>query len=222
MAYFPFFVEIQGKRCLIVGGGPVACRKALILKEFQPDIWVVAPSMSAEMERLKEEGGGKITLLYRSFEAADAEKADFVIAATSDAGLNREISRLCKAWKIPVNVVDVQEECSFIFPALVKDQDVVVGISTGGSSPSLAAWLKQAVKTAIPKGFGSLAGQLCMHREFVKERVKETELRTDILKTMAEEGIRRGSCTREQAEELIERKLAGRNESNYLYRNQEK
>ena len=208
MAYFPFFVELEGKTCLIAGGGMVAYRKALVLKDFGPEITVVGFEMIPEMEQLAAECDKTMTLIRRGFEDKDIEKADYVIAATSDEELNRHISVICRQQKIPVNVVDVQEECSFIFPALIKEEDIVVGISTGGSSPTIAQYLKKRFKEAIPKGFGMLASQLGTYRELVKERVPYLPVRTEIFKTMVKEGIRQGGVfTREQAIELIERKL---------------
>jgi len=208
MAYFPFFVDIEGKGCLIAGGGTVACRKALTLMDYGPDIIVVSPQVTSEMERLIKESGGKLAWRCREFEESDLENMDFVIAATSDEGLNRQISNWCRERKIPVNVADIQEECSFIFPALIKDGGITVGISTGGSAPALAHYLKEKLKEAIPKGLGGLANQLGSYREMVRERVNSHHVRRSIFSTMTEEGIRQGKYTREQAEELIERKLA--------------
>ena len=114
----------------------------------------------------------------------------------------------CRERRIPVNVVDVREECSFIFPALIKDEDITVGISTGGSSPTIAQFLKAKFRAAIPEGFGRLAAELGTYRELVKERVPVLSVRTEIFKEMVEEGIRQGGMfTREQAEQLIDRKL---------------
>jgi siroheme synthase-like protein len=133
---------------------------------------------------------------------------DFVIAATSDEEVNRKISVWCRERKLPVNAADMQEECSFIFPALIKEGDITVGISTGGSSPALARYLKEQLKNAIPRELGSLAKQLGSCRDMVREKVASLSARRSIFKAMTEEGIRRGSFTIEQAEELIERKLA--------------
>jgi precorrin-2 dehydrogenase/sirohydrochlorin ferrochelatase len=209
MAYFPFFIELGGKKCVIAGGGMVAYRKALVLKDFGPEITVVAMEMIPAMEQLAAGCDKTMMLLKRGFEDKDIQEADFVIAATSDEELNRYISALCRQQKIPVNVVDVQEECSFIFPALIKEEDIVVGISTGGSSPTIAQYLKKRFKEAIPSGFGMLASQLGTYRELVKEKVPSLPVRTEIFKTMVKEGIIQGGVfTREQAIELIERKLA--------------
>ncbi|MEY8355759.1 bifunctional precorrin-2 dehydrogenase/sirohydrochlorin ferrochelatase [Lachnospiraceae bacterium 54-53] len=209
MAYFPFFVDIEGKKCLIVGGGMVAYRKVKVLKDYGPDITVTAPRMIPEMEALLKEKDVRLKLECREFEDSDLEHVDFVVAGTSDEGLNKRISFLCKERNIPVNVVDVQEECTYIFPALIREGDITVGISTGGSSPTIAQYLKKKFKQSIPSGFGDLAAQLGSYRDMVKEKVDSLPVRKEIFKTMVEEGIRQGGTfTGEQAKELIERKLA--------------
>ena len=142
MAYFPFFMDIEGQRCLIVGGGIVACRKVEVLLDYGPEIVVVSPEMTDRMVRYGETADGKVTLLCREYQEEDLDGVDFVVAATADEELNRRISLVCRERRIPVNVVDVREECSFIFPALIKDEDITVGISTGGSSPTIAQYLK--------------------------------------------------------------------------------
>lgn len=208
MAYFPFFVDLKGKRCLIAGGGTVACRKALTLLDYGPDIVIVAPWVNPELERLIKESGGTLTWRRREFEESDLEAMDFVIAGTSDEETNRRISNWCKERKLPVNAADLQEECTFIFPALMKEGDITVGISTGGSSPTLARYIKELVKEAVPKDLGSLAKELGSYRNMVRERLDSLSVRRSVFTTMTEEGIRQGGFTREQAEELIERKLA--------------
>ena len=70
----------------------------------------------------------------------------------SDEKVNRQVSALCREKRIPVNAVDMQEECTFIFPALIKEKEIVVGISTGGSSPTIAQYLKEIFKKAHSQG----------------------------------------------------------------------
>lgn len=226
MAYFPFFVDIEGQNCLIAGGGMVAFRKAETLLEYGPDIVVVAPQMVEAMEEREKLAGGKLRLVRRAFEVTDLEGVGFAVAATGDEALNNRISELCGERRIPVNVVDVKEACSFIFPALIKEGDITVGISTGGSSPTIAQYLKSRFREAIPQGFGELACRLGDYRELVKERVDSLSLRTEIFKEMVLQGARQGGAfTREEAERLIDRKRKEAEEkhgSGHSYRNQEK
>ena len=80
MAYFPFFMDIEGQRCLIVGGGIVACRKVEVLLDYGPEIVVVSPEMTDRMVRYGETADGKVTLLCREYQEEDLDGVDFVVA----------------------------------------------------------------------------------------------------------------------------------------------
>ena len=159
MAYFPFFADIEGMRWLIAGGGGVALRKVRDLLPYGAVIEVVSPDMSPDLNEMAKDSAyaDTLKLTRRAFEDRDLDRADFVIAATSEPGLNSRISDLCRSKRIPVNVVDVKEECSFIFPSIVRDGPVVVGISTGGMSPVIARYLKARIRSVMPDSLGELS-----------------------------------------------------------------
>lgn len=206
MAYFPFFVDIEKQNCLIVGGGIVALRKVEVLLPYDPDITVVAPEFAPELRELAETSA--IRLEERAFSMEDLTGRDFVVAATDDQVLNQHISLTCKKERIPVNVVDVKEECSFIFPSIVRDGDIVIGISSGGKSPAVTQYLKKQIREVIPDGYGLLVKQLGEYRDFVKKRVEDVNQRSVIFKRMADMGRDQG-CTLndEMVEELIDQVL---------------
>ena len=140
MGYFPFYMDIEGKLCVIAGGGKVAYRKVCDLLPFGATIKVVSPEWNAGLSALAEEPsfGSRLKLYRRLFSVEDdLADADFVIAASSDEVLNAKISDYCRQKKIPVNVVDVKDECSFIFPSMLKEGPVNIAISSGGASPVL-------------------------------------------------------------------------------------
>ena len=122
MAYFPFFVDLQDKKCFIMGGGEVAYRKAAALLPFGAHIYIKALTYCEKLTSLKNttKGQTKLTLAYGTFEEADLEGCQFVIAATDDRALNRKIAELCKEKNILINTVDDKELCSFYFPSLIK------------------------------------------------------------------------------------------------------
>lgn len=209
MAYFPFFVDIEDQDCLIVGGGIVALRKVEVLAGYGPRITVVSPVIESELEAAVAASEGRISLKRREFSLKDLEERDFVIAATDDEVLNRKISEECRKRRIPVNVVDVQKECSFIFPSIVREGDIVVGISSGGKSPTVTQYLKKQVRENIPEGYGRLVDQLGAYRDYVKARVPEVKDRTVIFKRMVDVGRDHGCClTDELVDQLIEAVLA--------------
>ena len=166
MGYFPFFMDLEGREGLVVGGGAVALRKLQKLLPYGPRLTVAAPELLAEIEALPG-----LTRLRRSFAPAMLEGKGFVIAATDDREVNRGIAALCRERGIPVNAVDDKEQCTFLFPALVKRGDLTVGVSTAGASPSAAAWVGRRVSERLPEDFGELLDYLASLRPMVQKRV---------------------------------------------------
>ena len=168
MGYFPFFVDLTGREGLVVGGGTVALRKVEKLLPYGPRLTVAAPEPVPELGSCPE-----LTLLRRRFGPELLEGMAFVIAATDDPAVNREVSALCRERGIPVNVVDDPDGCTFLFPALVKWGDLSVGISTAGASPTAAVWLKQQTEALLPERFGEILDYLSEIRPAVKASVPE-------------------------------------------------
>ena len=168
MAYFPFFVDLEGREGLIVGGGAVAARKVRKLLPFGPRLTVAAPEIRPEIE-----SAPGTVLLRRAFEPAMLEGKFFVIAATGDRAVDRAVAALCRERGILVNAADDKEHCGFLFPALVKRGDLSVGISTAGTSPSAAVWTKERIAAGIPEEFGALLAYLGALRPVVRERVAD-------------------------------------------------
>lgn len=170
MGYFPFFMELSGREGLIVGGGRVAARKVEKLLPYGPRLTVAAPEPLPELEAMPE-----LTLLRRPFGPDLLEGKLFAIAATDDPVLNRSVAAECRHRRIPVNVVDDREACTFLFPALVKQRGLSVGISTGGASPSAAVYLKEQIAALLPADFGDLLVELEALRPAVRESLPEKE-----------------------------------------------
>ena len=164
MGWFPFFIQLEGTRVLLVGGGRVALRKAEKLLPFGAQLTVVAPCICPPLAALPG-----LTLCRRAFADSDLSPApDFVIAATGDRALDRRIAALCRTRRILVNVVDDPAACGFYFPALVQRGRLCIGISTGGASPTAAAWLRQKIEALLPPGFDGILDRLAARREAVK------------------------------------------------------
>lgn len=180
MGYFPFFMEIEGKSGLIAGGGKVALRKVKRLLPFGAHLTVVAPVI--EKELLDDPA---VHCALRPFEEKDICGQMFVIAASDDPEVNRRIAALCRQRQIPVNVADDKEACTFLFPALVKEGGLTIGISTEGVSPALAGYLKGQIQAALPEGIRDRLKELGDFREQVKENVPEKERRAELLRREA-------------------------------------
>ena len=153
MAYFPMFVQLKKKKCLVIGGGKIALRKIEVLKDFEADITVIAPEMITQIRQIDQ-----ICRIFRTFMEKDFNEADFVIAATDDQKTNHEISQICRRKKIPVNAVDQKRRLQLLFfPSYVKEGEVVAAFSSGGQSPLITQYLKEKIKPDLNKELGQLA-----------------------------------------------------------------
>ena len=183
MGYFPFFVDIEGKNGLIVGGGSVAVHKIRKLLPFRPKLKVVSPALLPELIEIAQ--NSEILLIQREFQEEDLQDVTFVIASSENRSLNARISCLCHKEGILVNVVDNKEECSFLFPALVHQGDLTIGVTTAGASPEVAATIKNEVAAMMPANIEEILDYLAALRPLVKETIHDSKIRAQFLKEMA-------------------------------------
>lgn len=176
-------MEIAGKNGLIVGGGRVAFHKLQKLLPYGAKLKVVAPELLSALEQTAAEND--VCVIKRSFCAADLTDMCFVIAASDSAELNTEIGRLCRESGILVNVVDNKEECSFIFPALVKAGKLSIGISTEGASPEAAAAVRSQIASMISVDMDRILEYLGSLRPLAREYIRDDARRAAFLKDMA-------------------------------------
>nr|BAL53730.1 uroporphyrin-III C-methyltransferase [uncultured Gammaproteobacteria bacterium] len=175
MDFLPISLKLQGKPCLIVGGGKVALRKAELLLRAGGQVTALAPAFCPELERLAQEG--KLALRRKAFAVPDLAGCFVVIAATDDRALNRAVAQAAQQRGILVNAVDQPESCDFILPAIVDRAPVVVAISSGGRAPVLARLLKTRLESLIPAGFGRLAELAGRFRAQVKQAIADPKRR---------------------------------------------
>ncbi len=124
---FPLFVDLRGKKIVVIGGGTIATRRITTLIPFGGDILCVAPEIS---EEIKELG---VKVLLERYTKTHLEGAFLVVAATNNRGVNSEIATYCKANEINHSICDAKEECSFFFPAICEKDGVIIGICGDGS-----------------------------------------------------------------------------------------
>jgi uroporphyrin-III C-methyltransferase/precorrin-2 dehydrogenase/sirohydrochlorin ferrochelatase len=173
--FFPIFLDLENRDCLVVGGGKVAARKVALLLRAGASVQVIAPQLCAGLARLA--GDKRIVHRAREFADADIEGRVLVIAATDRQDVNRRVSELAKRANIPVNVVDQPELCSFIVPSVIDRSPVQVAVSTGGSSPVLARLLRARLESYVPAAYGRLARLVESFRDPVKQRFSSMEQR---------------------------------------------
>ncbi|MDD5403075.1 MAG: siroheme synthase CysG [Sulfuricella sp.] len=172
MEFLPIFFDIKGQPCSVIGGGDVAARKAAMLLQSGGKVTVVAPQLCAALKR--EADKGAITHVQAHFSPEHLDHAVIVIAATDDRAVNQRVSEIARARRIPVNVVDDPELCSFIMPSVIDRSPVVVAVSTGGASPVLARLLRARLETLIPASYGRLAALADNFRGKVKQHFSES------------------------------------------------
>lgn len=175
MDFFPIFMDLEGRDCLVVGGGSVAARKAGLLVRAGARVEVVAPVLCQALQAQLDDG--KISYQPRTFEDADIEKKVLVIACTDQQVVNQRVSELAKQQNVPVNVADQPELCSFLVPSIIDRSPVQVAVSTGGHSPVLARLLRARLESYVPAAYGRLAKLVESFRDQVKQRFSRVEQR---------------------------------------------
>ena len=174
-AYFPAFIDLRGKLCLVVGGGEVAARKVRSLLAAGACVRVIAPEVCDEISALLRSAG--VTHDCREYAEGDLAGSVLVFAATDDADVNAAVYREATRRGILVNVVDEPAHCTFIVPSQVVRDAVCIAISTQGQSPALARHLRERIERAVPPAYGELARLLGRLRDEVKESVPSGEER---------------------------------------------
>ena len=212
MDFLPVYIDIKGQRCLVVGGGEIAARKASLLVKAGGEIDVVAKQVSSAMASIVAAAKG-CQLHQRRYQQSDLQGAKIVIAATNDEEVNRQVSEEAKALSIPVNVVDNPGLCSFILPAIIDRSPIVVAVSSGGQSPVLARLIRAKLETSIPASYGRLAKLVGAVRDKVKARFDTVNQRREFW-----EGVLTGPVAEyvfagkdEDAQKMLEAQLSDPN-----------
>ena len=141
---YPAFLNLAGRRCVVVGGGTVAERKVRGLLAAGGDVLVVASEASPALDRLR--ASGAIRVERRPYRAGDLDGAFFVVAATDSRAVNEAVVRDARGGGALVNVVDDPAACDVTVPAVVRRGDVTLAVSTGGRSPGFARFLREELE----------------------------------------------------------------------------
>lgn len=207
MEYLPIFIHIKNRPCLVVGGGSIAARKVALLRKAQAEVTVVSPVLCDELKQLHKEN--LIQHIAREFEDYDLESCVLVIAATDRRAVNEHVSALAKQLRLPVNVVDNPDLCSFIMPSIIDRSPVVIAVSTGGSSPVLARLIRTKLEGSIPAAYGHLAKLVEGFRDKVKATFPNVESRRGFWETILEGKVAELVFTghEDEAKQLLDRAI---------------
>jgi len=184
MNYYPAFLNLQGKKAVVVGGGKVGERKALTLIKAGADVTVVSPLLTGRLQKEKE--AKRLRHISRTYRPGDLKDSFLVIAATDSPAVNRKVAGDAPAL---LNVVDVPCECNFIAPSVVKRGPLVFAISTGGTSPALAKTIRKEIEKSYGTVFSDYLGFVKVVRSRAMREVAEKAAREKFLKSLASEDI---------------------------------
>ena len=153
--YYPAFIDVRNRTCVVIGGGPLGEEKVVKLLECDASVVVISAEVTPRVRELSADC--KIDWLSRGYVEGDLERAFLAIAATDDNDLNRQISREAEERNVLLNVVDVTHLCTFIAPSVARRGEVTVATSTGGASPALARTFREKLEASRILEYADLA-----------------------------------------------------------------
>jgi siroheme synthase-like protein len=167
---YPVNLLLEGRRCLVVGGGSVAARKIAGLVACGAEVEVVASEVGAAVRAIT-----RVTWEQRPYRRGEVSGYWLVVAATNDPDVNRTVYEDGEAAHVWVNSADDPASCSFTLPSVARRGPIVIAVSTGGQSPALAAWLRRRLEADVGPEYEILAGLLSQARTWLKEAGRSTE-----------------------------------------------
>ena len=183
MSYFPAFLNLNNKKILVIGGGKIAGDKIFHLLDFTKNITIISPKIEKRVEEFIKKYS--LTYINRKYEEGDIKDHFIVIVAADDLSLQEKVFKECQNRKILCNSVDSVKYCDFIFPSYIKNDDLIIAISTSGASPSFAKYLRRAIEKIIPKNINIFLSEL----KNIRQKLPKGKERQDILDKKAKEYI---------------------------------
>lgn len=191
---YPMFVDLEGRRCAVIGGGGIAEGRVRALIEHGAVVRLVSPQITSELARMVAEGA-IVDHRERTYRPEDLEGCFLVIAATDREQVNRMVRQDAEARNVICNVVDAPSLCDFIVPSLVRRGELSLAVTTGGASPVVAKHIRRQLGTMYGPEWGALIALLREMRGELKERhpdmpgrreAVERLMRTDVVRLLAE------------------------------------
>lgn len=187
---FPVVLRFDGRLAVVIGGGTVADRKVSGLLDAGATVRVVAPMIVVGLRQRAAVSEEKVALVERPYDPADLAGAWYVVAATGDPVVQQAVADDCERWGIWCNAVDDPERCTVLLPAVHRSGEVIIAVSTSGSSPTLARILRDRIAGALPASLGEIARTLAERRRVWQAEGASTEDRNwapEIDELLAEE-----------------------------------
>ncbi|MCR4418840.1 MAG: bifunctional precorrin-2 dehydrogenase/sirohydrochlorin ferrochelatase [Clostridia bacterium] len=196
-SYYPVCLDLEHRRCLVVGGGKVAERRVVVLLKCGAEVEVVSPTLTPELQEMAERG--QIVYHQCAFHAAMLEGMTLVIAATDHSGVNAQVAQEARRRGLLVNVVDEPEQGNFLVPATLRQGPLVVSVSTSGLSPVLARRIRDELARELGPEYAELLLTVGRLRRWLREEVSDARVRRELWFRLVDK-------------EPLDRLLAGRKE----------
>ena len=171
--YYPIFLNLSGRKCVVVGGGQVALRKVGVLLEHGAKIRVISPALCSELGQLVR--SGEILVLDREYRVGDLKGALVAIAATNDRETNLKVAEEARKNAVLINVVDNADNSDFIAPSYLRRGEITIAISTAGRSPALA----RKIRTRLEKNLGDEYAALALLIDEVRAEVRRQGIKVN-------------------------------------------
>ena len=194
MSYFPVVIQLENKKCVVVGGGQVAYNKAISLLEAGGIVTIIAPKIQDEFRELEKQVGSKLKFINKEFEEGDLLGATLVVAATNQESVNKKIVCLCETVGIMVNNAGSRSGQGLHFSSIIRRGPVTIGISSGGTSPLLAKKIKKIIEDSLPDHLGKVALNLEEYRTYLIQNIENQEQRKEAFSLLLEIAIAKEGC----------------------------
>jgi precorrin-2 dehydrogenase/sirohydrochlorin ferrochelatase len=186
-ALFPMFVKLDGRCCVVVGGGKIATEKLAGLLDSGAELRVIAPQASEQIADLARRG--RLAWTAAEFHPEHLDGAFLVVAATGNPSVNEQVFCAARDRGVLCNSVDDPERCDFFYPAVVRRGDLQIAISTAGKSPALAQRIRRELEEQFDSTYGSWLEWLGSVRQLFARRPIAPELRKQTLHRMAARSV---------------------------------
>ena len=168
MSYLPLFIDVTGKKCLVVGGGKVASRKLIPILSTNMIVTLISPDIIDEIHQASNEHKN-LKIIKRRFNSEDIEDQFLIVAATNDTKINKEIAKISKEKNILINMAEDSISGNTLIPSVVDRDPIKIAVSSGAASPILTRLVKTKLETVIPYSFSKLAEFMMEYRSTVKK-----------------------------------------------------
>lgn len=189
MKLLPVALRVEGRRVLIVGGGTVAARKARSLLECGAKLHIVAPHLCEELQAQLAQPAPGWEYSQRAFRGDDCDDCALVFACTNDANVNAHIAALCAAKNIFCQVADDGAGSTLHSAAVIRREEICIGVSTGGASPALAKHLKEKIENCVGEEYAQLLRWVGQHRETLKTKIYSQTERAEFWRAVLASGV---------------------------------